>query len=36
MFRLEGLRGVIGGQPVSRESHGQAYGSLEYTYGLGL
>jgi hypothetical protein len=36
MFCMEGLRGVIGGQPISRESHGQAYGSLEYTYGLGL
>lgn len=36
MFRVEGLEGAIGGQPVNRETRGQAFGSLEYTYGLGL
>ena len=36
MFRMDGLNGSIGGHPVGRASHGQAYGSLEYTYGLGL
>jgi hypothetical protein len=36
MFRMEELTGSIGGRPLSRESHGQAYGSLEYTYGVGL
>ncbi|MCC6946080.1 MAG: hypothetical protein IT335_16000, partial [Thermomicrobiales bacterium] len=36
MFRMDGLSGSIGGHPISRERNGQAYGSLEYTYGLGL
>jgi hypothetical protein len=36
MFRMENLSGVVNGRAVSRDSHGQAYGSLEYTYGLGL
>jgi len=36
MFRMENLRGRVSGQPFSAESHGQAFGSLEYTYGLGL
>lgn len=36
MFRMEGLNGSVGGRPISRERNGQAYGSLEYTYGLGL
>jgi hypothetical protein len=36
MFRVENLSGQIGGRSLSRASHGQAYGSLEYTYGLGL
>lgn len=36
LFRMDGLRGSIGGREISRERNGQAYGSLEYTYGLGL
>ena len=36
MFRMENLTGAIGGRAISRERNGQAYGSLEYTYGLGL
>lgn len=36
MFRMDDLSGSIGGRPISRERNGQAYGSLEYTYGLGL
>ena len=36
MFRMDDLAGSIGGRPISRERNGQAYGSLEYTYGLGL
>ena len=34
--RMDDLAGSIGGRPISRERNGQAYGSLEYTYGLGL
>ena len=36
MFRMENLRGSVAGRPLSREQNGQAFGSLEYTYGLGL
>ncbi len=36
MFRLDDLSGQIAGRPLSREASGQAYGSFEYTYGLGL
>ena len=36
MFRMEKLRGSVAGRPLSREHNGQAFGSLEYTYGLGL
>ena len=36
MFRMENLRGSIAGRPLGREHNGQAHGSLEYTYGLGL
>lgn len=36
MFRMDGLRGTVDGRAISRENNGQAYGSLEYTYGLGL
>lgn len=36
MFRMEQLAGRVSGQPITRETMGQAYGSLEYTYGLGL
>jgi len=36
MFRMEGLNGTVGGRPISRDTVGQAFGSLEYTYGLGL
>jgi len=36
MMRLEDLDGRIAGRPLSRATQGQAYGSFEYTYGLGL
>ncbi|MFO7662855.1 MAG: hypothetical protein R6X18_09705 [Chloroflexota bacterium] len=36
MFRMESLIGSINGQTVTRETRGQAFGSLEYAYGLGL
>ena len=36
MFRMDGFEAMIGGRSLNRRSHGQAYGSLEYTYGLGL
>ncbi len=36
MFRMENLQGNVGGQSLSGLTHGQAFGSLEYTYGLGL
>ena len=36
MFRLDDLSGQIAGRPLRRETTGQAYGSFEYTYGLGL
>ncbi len=36
LFRMEQLAGRISGRPITRESIGQGYGTLEYTYGLGL
>jgi hypothetical protein len=36
MFRMEGLNGTVGGRPINLDTVGQAFGSLEYTYGLGL
>lgn len=36
LFRMEALDGRVAGRPVTRQTHGQAYGSLEYTYGVGL
>lgn len=36
MFRVENLDGVLNGRALSRETLGQGFGSLEYTYGLGL
>lgn len=36
MFRMEDLDGAIGGRAITRETMGQAFGSFEYTYGLGL
>lgn len=36
MFRMEQLAGRVSGRPITRESMGQAYGTLEYTYGLGI
>ena len=36
MFRMENLVGRVAGRPITRESMGQGFGSLEYTYGLGL
>lgn len=36
MFRMENLSGSIQGQPLNKESMGQGFGNLEYTWGLGL
>lgn len=36
MFRMEDLKGRMLGRPLSRDTMGQAFGSFEYTYGLGL
>jgi hypothetical protein len=36
MFRMENLNGRIQNRPIHKESMGQAFGSLEYTWGLGL
>lgn len=36
MFRMENLDGRLLGRPLARETLGQAFGSFEYTYGLGL
>jgi len=36
MFRMENLEGSVQGRKISRETMGQAFGSLEYTWGLGL
>jgi hypothetical protein len=36
MFRMEHLAGRVGGEPISRETMGQGFGTLEYTWGLGL
>jgi len=36
LFRMESLDGRIAGRPITRQTCGQAYGSLEYTYGVGL
>jgi hypothetical protein len=36
MFRMENLNGRIQGHPISKETMGQGFGSLEYTWGLGL
>ncbi|MCP4362451.1 MAG: hypothetical protein GY796_30970 [Chloroflexi bacterium] len=36
MFRMQSLDGRIQGQPITQETMGQGFGSLEYTWGLGL
>lgn len=36
MFRMDDLDGRIAARPISHATMGQAYGSFEYTYGLGL
>ena len=36
MFRMDGLSGSIAGRPLAPATMGQAFGSFEYTYGLGL
>lgn len=36
MFRMENLNGRVQGKEISKEAMGQAFGSLEYTWGLGL
>jgi len=36
MFRMDDLAGSIAGRSLSRATMGQAYGSFEYAYGLGL
>ena len=36
MFRMEDLHGRIGDRVISKETVGQGFGTLEYTWGLGL
>ena len=36
MFRMEELYGRIGDRDISKETVGQGFGTLEYTWGLGL
>jgi hypothetical protein len=36
LFRMEDLHGSIGDRNISKETVGQGYGTLEYTWGLGL
>lgn len=36
MFRMEGLSGRVQNRPISKETMGQAFGTLEYAWGLGL
>jgi hypothetical protein len=36
MFRMEGLNGRVNGRPITFATMGQGFGSLEYTWGLGL
>lgn len=36
LIRAENLSGSIQGKAITKETMGQAFGSLEYTYGLGL
>ena len=36
MFRLEDLAGHVAGRALSRQTLGQAFGSFEYAYGVGL
>ena len=36
MFRMEDLHGRIGNRNISKETVGQGFGTLEYTWGLGL
>lgn len=36
MFRMENLSGRVQGKPITQETMGQGFGSLEYTWGLGL
>ncbi len=36
MFRMQQLVGRVEGKPITHETMGQAFGTLEYTWGLGL
>ncbi len=36
VIRIANLKGSMQGKPITKEAMGQAFGSLEYTYGLGL
>jgi hypothetical protein len=36
VFRMEQLRGRVGGREISAQTLGQGYGNMEYTWGLGL
>lgn len=36
MFRMQQLVGRVGGRPITHATLGQGFGSLEYTWGLGL
>ena len=36
MFRMVGLNGRVQNKPITQDTMGQGFGSLEYTWGLGL
>lgn len=36
MFRMAGLNGRVQNKPITQDTMGQGFGSLEYTWGLGL
>ncbi len=36
MFRMQGLDGRIGGKIINKETMGQGFGNLEYSWGVGL
>jgi hypothetical protein len=36
MFKMERLNGTVQGKPVTHNTMGQGFGSLEYTWGLGI
>lgn len=36
IFRMEQLRGQVAGREINRQTMGQGFGNMEYTWGLGL